>query len=1406
MIISRKTLFQLVLVSLFSGGCHVGFAQKWDKYFTKAAGPYETGDYEKASKYISKLKKKATKKLGGNSNIIALALVEEAKINTALGVYTDVIEPIKRAVRINEEVNKDNNIQYGFLLKEAAQVMILYGNFNLAQQYVESARASLTEADAIEEVEAEIEIQEAKILIGRGFYKEAIELVDHQTDFFRNRILSADKKSKTEMERDFAEILIEKADALRMMGDYLRADSAFIYTENWIDDNLNKADILYAKCKYLNAKLLQENGLDPEALSALFERAYTQSLRRYEPSHLVTMEIKKDLMSSLYGLKLTSKLNIVNSEFKKTLKSSFPKNSVHTLAEELRTVYFYFEDDNVRILEDKVNRLLRNKVMPEHHRLRIDLLDFANDVALLKGKHQNTEDYQKAILALKDTLYGSETPEYHLTKIKLANYYIDYSDKFDEVEDIYETSFRKIVEPEITEGHIMYLDILNHLATYYEETDQYARAGEILDQALTAARRKYDDKDIEYGRSLEKIARLQINIGQYEDAEENLNTAKEIFEDTDTGESNSYLSVAYITEARLLAIKGEYDDAEDRIDDSEDLKSKSALTIESSSLDYQDDLASLYIDIGRLSQAEDILEASLADKVKTFGNSSRHLNQTLVTSGFLKLTKGEYSEAEQMARRANDISLRTFGPNSSKVVPSMVLLARVYTTIGDFDKAQVLLAKAVEIQKAQFGDDHVNVGKSVSQLALVRYYKNDDPEQVKALFEEAEAVIGKRLGTTNPTYAEVLKNEAIFNIAHNNYNLAFTQLDDAGRIWKKKIGRRNNINAATIDYLQGDIYYRQKNYNEADDLYEDAKKKYQKFFSNSHPEYVKVQSKLSKTYFMKGDWKRSQDQMEAVLEKYRVFIQEYFPALSEREKAKFWNTIKTDYEFYNTLVVNKNRNDKYIGELYNNALLTKALLLNTSIKIRQRILSSGDEELINSYQQWVAKKELLTAALSMSEEQLTQVGINRNQLSGEVELLEKDLSVRSELFGQGNEKKPVTWERIRDSMDENEVAIEMVRFRIFDHSFTDSVKYALLYVTGEKRAKPGMILLDNGKDLESKYLNYYRNTIKYKLNDKNSYSVYWEPIIKELGTVSTMYISPDGVYNQINLEAIPIPDQDKYVLDNSNIVLVSNTRELYLNNQDTPSTNESRVAMMFGNPQFYVDTKPGQAVAGSGLGRENTQVIAQLPGTKKEIAEVKDYLNQEGWDISDYTDLEATEALIKEVVSPIIFHGATHGFFQTDDRVEASGLDAELNENYLYENPLLKSGLLLTGAGDILNETKYNYNVENGILTAYEAMNLNLDQTDLVVLSACETGLGELQAGEGVYGLQRAFLVAGAKSIVMSLFKVSDEATQQLMVKFYQKWLETGDKRQSFIDAKKEIRNEYRDPIYWGPFVMIGLN
>src|SRR5690606_25287293 len=158
---------------------------------------------------------------------------------------------------------------------------------------------------------------------------------------------------------------------------------------------------------------------------------------------------------------------------------------------------------------------------------------------------------------------------------------------------------------------------------------------------------------------------------------------------------------------------------------------------------------------------------------------------------------------------------------------------------------------------------------------------------------------------------------------------------------------------------------------------------------------------------------------------------------------------------------------------------------------------------------------------------------------------------------------------------------------------------------------------------------------------------------------------------------------------------------------------------------------------------------------------------------------------------PRVFHVATHGFFMDETPAPGGSLLASA------DNPLLKSGLMFTGASELIEEDNiYNLNKKDGILTAYEAMNLPLDNTELVVLSACETGLGEIKAGEGVFGLQRAFLVAGAQNVIMTLFKVNDTATQELMNFFYAKWLETGDKRLAFNEAKKMIKEKYDSPIY----------
>jgi CHAT domain-containing protein len=332
--------------------------------------------------------------------------------------------------------------------------------------------------------------------------------------------------------------------------------------------------------------------------------------------------------------------------------------------------------------------------------------------------------------------------------------------------------------------------------------------------------------------------------------------------------------------------------------------------------------------------------------------------------------------------------------------------------------------------------------------------------------------------------------------------------------------------------------------------------------------------------------------------------------------------------------------------------------------------------------------------------------------------------------------------------------------------------------------------MPNGTHLETRYMKAYRNSMKFKFQDRFSYDNYWKPIKDKVGEFSTIYLSADGVFNQINLETIPTGD-GKYVLDNSNIIMVSNTKDIYFKRiKKEPEPKENK-ATMFGDPIFYASTS-------------GPKVWSPLPGTKAEITALNEILIDNGWNADSYLEESATEENLKNTTNPKILHVATHGFFTADDAFEANE-DVGMEEARASQNPLLRTGLLLSGAGDLLNKTSFNYNIDGGILTAYEAMNMNLDYTELVVLSACETGLGDVISGEGVYGLQRAFLVAGADALIMSLFKVSDEATQKLMVKFYEKWTQSGEMRESFIEAKKELRNEFKDPIFWGAFVMIGM-
>ncbi len=363
-------------------------------------------------------------------------------------------------------------------------------------------------------------------------------------------------------------------------------------------------------------------------------------------------------------------------------------------------------------------------------------------------------------------------------------------------------------------------------------------------------------------------------------------------------------------------------------------------------------------------------------------------------------------------------------------------------------------------------------------------------------------------------------------------------------------------------------------------------------------------------------------------------------------------------------------------------------------------------------------------------------------------------------------------------------------------------------------------------------LSFHNNTLSktyltYITQGKNAeylYNTCIQPLDSIFAGYERILLSLDGAFHKINYETLPYKDKQgkvAYLGDKKEIHLVSSARSLTTKSSYN-TTNKSIV--LFGFPNYKLSATKHETVATyngvdstyqaysrSSVSNTGKYKFYDLPATKDEVEIIASQLSAKGWKTEIYTGDNALEERLKIVRSPRILHIATHGFFAENIKPEQGDFMGS-SYNEIQANPLLRCGLALAGAETTRTDTsmKKSDSFDDGILNAEEVQYLHLDSTELVVLSACETGLGEIVNGEGVYGLQRAFLAAGAKSVLMSLWKVDDNATMYLMQNFYKHWLDDGmSKHNALWQAKLDLRNnashpEWAKPYYWGPFVLIG--
>jgi CHAT domain-containing protein len=837
--------------------------------------------------------------------------------------------------------------------------------------------------------------------------------------------------------------------------------------------------------------------------------------------------------------------------------------------------------------------------------------------------------------------------------------------------------------------------------------------------------------------------------------------------------------------------------------------------------DYGQALANVglaYLEAARYRQARPTLERALAATIARYGESHPSTGSARINLARLEMAEGNYPSAERQLRTAVAVTHAHFAPSHPEYARAHVELANFYLALGNYGAAKPLLLAGRQTLRDWYGSDHPEYATVTQNLAGL-YEAIGRVDTAEVLYREVLRIDRQSLGKQHASYATALNNLAALYQNQEKYDQAKPLLEESLDISRTLYGEEHPRHLTTLLNL-GLLYQSTGSYEQARDCIERVVTIRRATLNDKHPDYAFSLYAQAALYHALGEPERAAPIFREVMQRYTRQLQTYFPALSEKEKSAYYQRVEPVLQavqhFIVDQVIDQTRSsdetrEVLLGDFYNLQLLTKAMLLNATSQIRAVISRSNDEELIGRYQQWVATKEALIRHYALPPAEWQQQQDQVEQLEDRANALEKELSLRSAQFADELRDRRFTWRDIRQQLQPNEAAVEIIRI---EKGREHPLFYVALAITPQSET-PSVGLLSNGETMEGKNFYYYQNAIDFRVSDVLSYDLYWKPIMSLLlPQTTTVYVAPDGVYHKINLNSVLNPRTSRFLVEEKTIRILSSTRELLRPSQvETP-----RQAYLLGAPRYRTNRIFSEAPGESGVTSSSELVptadrdtldLYQLPGTEQEVNQLAQLLRHHRWATRTFLADEAREEVVKSLTAPPrLLHIATHGYFLSNLSYQEHATPLGLHLPNATANPLLRSGLLLAGAANTLQQPAWPQRAaapqEDGVLTAYEAKNLNLSGTELVVLSACETGLGEIKNGEGVYGLQRAFLVAGAEGVLMSLWKVDDQATLELMKVFYERWLGGADKAIALREAQLAVMRTHRDPYYWGAFVLMG--
>jgi CHAT domain-containing protein/Tfp pilus assembly protein PilF len=1084
---------------------------------------------------------------------------------------------------------------------------------------------------------------------------------------------------------------------------------------------------------------------------------------------------------------------------------------------------------------------IREKVLGSEHSRTADALSDLGSLYHHTGAYPEAETLLKRALAIHEKVLGSEHPDTATSLNNLASLYRDMGAD-SEAEPLLKRAlviYEKTLGPE----HPDTATALANLAGLYSDRGAFSEAETLLQQVLTIHEKTLGREHPDIANSLSSLAALHENMGAYDKAEPLYQRALAIREKT-LGPEHPDTAASLNNIAALHHSMGATAKAGPLLQRALAIHEK-ALGPEHPQTSYAlNNLAMFHVDAGNYAEAEPLIKRALAIREKVLG--PEHPDTATSLNNLAKLYRGlgADSEAEPLYQRALAIREKALGPEHPDVAQSLNNLAALYNTTGAYSKAEPLYRRALAIREKGLGPEHPDVAQSLNNLAFL-YLDTGAYFQAEPLLKRVLVIHEKALGTEHRNTATSLNNLGGLYSQMGNHAEAEPLYERALAIRQKVLGPEHPDTALSLNNLAA-LYNRTGAYSKAEPLYERALSVREKGLSPDHPDIAVSLTNLAILKWASNEPAKAVSLLQRAQSINEKNIGTFLLYASEERKQAYLQQLRGN-TFVNISLS--------LATSDNNAA---ALALNAILQYKGRVLDAMSDSIARLRRNVKPEHSQLFEELTTVTQQLSNIFQMRTQIEETIsdperkklqerlaelirdpaainvegpgdlmteeyrehlqklaerqERLEKELASRSAEFRR--EAGRITLVSVQQAIPDNGVLIEWLRYSPFDPKGVNVHWGKPRYVVCLLKREGSPVIVDVG---EAEVIEILVQGFRKALTDprraivkevaKQLSEKLFEPLRSYLGNTERLLISPDGALNLLPFAALA-DAKGEYLAKRFEINYLTSGRDLLRLASEASSRSG---AVVLADPDYdnrasmlaQFDTLIPPQHSNDDLDRRG-MVFTSLPGTIEEAKALKVLLQLN--DQSVLTGANATEAKLKQLHGPRLLHIATHGFFLGDQASSAAdltpvGLIQHLHSIPLGENALLRSGIALAGA----NPRRSGAN-NDGILTAAEMARIDLSGTELVVLSACETGVGDVQNGEGVYGLRRALVLAGAQTQVASLWKVPDAATKDLMVDYYERLLKGEGRSAALRDAQQKMisSQEHSHPYFWAAFVPIG--